>query len=125
MIMYNQLQSAGSDITALAAVLVDPSHALMQRSVENAKPKRAPSLALRILKSYPQMILRRETLPPFIHRFGYQSEDQDAPFAPPLENAINIVNMQYQASQDMDNTQVAVWKIISMEVTKIMEEVSD
>lgn len=117
--LYIQLSTTGFDSASFATSAVDLGHAFSARSGHPGS-----LLALRILKSFPSMMVRRETLPPFIHNQGYESDFEFAPFPTLLENAMSIISLLYGRGENCKKTKVATWEAIRLEVKKIIEMVS-
>lgn len=119
--LYIQLSPNNFDAISLVTTAANVDLCFTERSGRAAH--KASSLALRLLRSYPEMILRRETLPPFIHRHGYSCHSDYGPFPPPLENAINIVSLLYSDQTGGKGTRKSAWKAIRMEVQKMFQQV--
>ncbi|KAI0424131.1 hypothetical protein F5Y09DRAFT_151858 [Xylaria sp. FL1042] len=71
---------------------------LVRRPKMPAGAQRITNLILHILKSYPLMMLRHNTLPPFVHPTTVSSGVED-PHIEPLTNCISLVNMMASGVQ--------------------------
>lgn len=92
---------------------------LVQRPNMGIGTHRIAKLILHNLRSYPQMMLRHNTLPPFIHP-SVVSSDLDNPDLEPLTNCIVLVHMigsGIQASRKL------FWMNVRMECERLCEEV--
>lgn len=92
---------------------------LVQRPRRQAGAQRISSLILHTLKSYPLMMLRHETLPPFIHP-SLVSSDIERPDMEPLTNCISLVNMISSRSQ---GSRKLFWKNVQLECEHLFEDV--
>ncbi|OGM48254.1 hypothetical protein ABOM_002092 [Aspergillus bombycis] len=91
---------------------------LVQRPNMRPGTHRIAKLILHNLKSYPQMLLLHNTLPPFIHP-SFLSSDLCNPNFEPLTNCIALVHMigsGIQASRRL------FWKNVRMECERLCEE---
>ena len=77
------------------------------------------TLILHTLKSYPMMMLRHNTLPPFIHPRLISSDFEDNDVEP-LTNCINLVHM---ITSGVQGCRKLFWKIVRMECERLREEV--
>lgn len=94
------------------------------RSVQNSTPvsRHASRFITRVLRSYPQMMLRRNTLPPFIHPLCSQQSDAINPtFPEPLAICISIAHIFAARSKDSSNF---LWRTIITELQRIASWVS-
>lgn len=78
-------------------------------------------MARGMLRSYPDMMRRRETFPPFIHPRCYGSEEDDWELPAWLQTAIKIAQMFYSRKNE---SKQAIWLAIEAEREKIQQEVS-
>jgi len=74
------------------------------------------NLILHTLKSYPMMMLRRNTLPPFIHPI-LLSPDQ--PENPPMESILNCISLVNMISTGGQGSRKLFWKNVRMECERI------
>lgn len=84
---------------------------LIQRPNTQRGPQRIASLILHTLKSYPVMMLRHNTLPPFVHPC-LLSLDIESVHMEPLTNCISLVHM---ISSDVRGSRKLFWKNVRME----------
>ncbi|KAF1971539.1 hypothetical protein BU23DRAFT_470448 [Bimuria novae-zelandiae CBS 107.79] len=98
----------------------DVRHSLILRSKPRAGPARAVTLILHTLKSYPQMILRDNTLPPYIHPHlvspDFGNNDME-----PLNNCISLMQM---ISREVQGSKKLFWKNVRLECDRMIAEVS-
>lgn len=92
---------------------------LIQRPKLGSVAQRTSSLILHTLKSYPLMMLRHNTLPPFIHPQPALS-DVDDNYMEPLSNCISLVHM---ISSGVQGSRKLFWKNVRMECERLGEEV--
>jgi hypothetical protein len=120
--IYIQISTTGFDSISFASSAINIDKCFDLRPSSGVSHIKGQSLALHMLKSYPEMISRRETLPPFIHRHGYPSDSDYDLFPSFLENAMLIVSKLY-GSDKSSTTRASVWHSIRMEIIKIFETV--
>jgi hypothetical protein len=77
-------------------------------------------MARGILRSYPDMMRRRETFPPFIHPRFYGSEEDDWKLPAWLQTAIKIAQMFYNRKNE---SKQAIWLAVEAEREKIHNKV--
>ena len=82
-------------------------------------PQRIANLIFHTLKSYPRMMLRPETFPPFIHP-PFISSDVETDNMEPLNNCISLVHM---ISNGVRGSRKLFWKVVRMECERFFEEV--
>ena len=92
---------------------------LIQRPKLRAGAQRIANLILRTLKSYPLMMLRHNTLPPFIHP-RLISSDAENNYMEPLTNCISLVHM---ISSGIQGSRKLFWKNVRLECERLCEEV--
>jgi len=92
---------------------------LIQRPKIGTGSQRIANLILHTLKSYPLMMLRYNTLPPFIHP-GLISSDVEDDHMEPLTNCINLVQM---ISGGVQGSRKLFWKNVRLECERLFEEV--
>lgn len=93
---------------------------LIQRPKLSSGAQRIANLILHTLKSYPLMMLRYSSLPPFIHPRLISSEAEDNHMEP-LTNCICLVHM---ISSGIRGSRKLFWKNVQMECERMCEEVS-
>ncbi|KAE8361121.1 hypothetical protein BDV27DRAFT_148096 [Aspergillus caelatus] len=91
---------------------------LVQRPYMGAGAHRIAKLILHNLRSYPQMVLRHNTLPPFIHP-SVVSSDFGNPDPESLTNCIALVHM---IGSGIQATRKLFWKNVRMECERLCEE---
>jgi hypothetical protein len=92
---------------------------LIQRPKIGTGSQKIANLILHTLKSYPLMMLRYNTLPPFIHP-GLISSDVEDNHMEPLTNCINLVQM---ISGGVQGSRKLFWKNVRLECERLYEEV--
>ncbi|KAI1455217.1 hypothetical protein F4805DRAFT_459960 [Annulohypoxylon moriforme] len=91
---------------------------LVHRPKMQAGPQRIANLILRTLKSYPLMMLRDNTLPPFIHP-GLVSSDIDNVHTEQMTNCMSLTHM---ISSGVQGSRKLFWKNVRMECERFAEE---
>lgn len=94
-------------------------------STSLGKPSAVPlsliALIASILRTYPKMLLRRSTLPPYIHPVSYKPDEDDyGPFPEPLEVCISIGHM---FAARTEQTSKFLWRTIDNEMERFLKEV--
>lgn len=79
------------------------------------------SIILRLLRSYPSMLLRKETFPPFISPLLYTWAKQGG--GRPLESLINCVNLVQMFKMQTATDRRFVWGLIRVEQERLWSEV--
>jgi hypothetical protein len=92
---------------------------LIQRPKIGTGSQRIANLILHTLKSYPLMMLRYNTLPPFIHP-GLISSDVGDNHMEPLTNCISLVQM---ISGGVQGSRKLFWKNVRLECERLYAEV--
>jgi hypothetical protein len=92
---------------------------LIQRPKMKTEAQRSANLMLHTLKSYPLMMLRHNTLPPFIHP-RLISSDVENDNMEPLTNCIILVHM---ISSGVQGSRKLFWKNVRLECERLCEEV--
>ena len=92
---------------------------LIQRPKLKTGAQRIANLILHTLKSYPLMMLRHNTLPPFIHP-RLISSDVENNYMEPLTNCISLVRM---ISSGVQGSRKLFWKNVRLECERLCEEV--
>jgi hypothetical protein len=92
---------------------------LIQRPKVNTGAQRIANLILQTLKSYPMMMLRHNTLPPFIHPRLISSNIENN-YMEPLTNCISLVHM---ISSGIQGSRKLFWKNVRLECERLCEVV--
>ncbi|KFZ09835.1 hypothetical protein V502_08445 [Pseudogymnoascus sp. VKM F-4520 (FW-2644)] len=92
---------------------------LIRRPKVSAGAQRTANLILHTLKSYPLMMLRHGSLPPFIHPRLISSEAENNHMEP-LTNCICLVHM---ISSGIRGSRKLFWKNVQMECERMCEEI--
>lgn len=93
---------------------------LIQRPNIKAGTQRIANLMFHTLKSYPQMMLRPNTLPPFIHSAWMSDGVFDKDHLEPLNNCISLVHM---VNSRVRGSRKLFWRNVRMECERLCEEV--
>ncbi|KAI5927536.1 hypothetical protein F4810DRAFT_269294 [Camillea tinctor] len=91
---------------------------LIHRPNLQAGPQRIANLIFHTLKSYPLMMLRHNTLPPFIHP-SLVSSEIDGVNMEPMTNCISLVHM---ISSGVRGSRKLFWKNVRLECERFSEE---
>lgn len=92
---------------------------LIQRPKVKTGAQRIANLILHTLKSYPLMMLRHNTLPPFIHP-RLISSDVENNHMEPITTCISLVHM---ISSGVQGSRKLFWKNVRLECERLCEEV--
>lgn len=92
---------------------------LIQRPKVKTGAQRIANLILHTLKSYPLMMLRHNTLPPFIHP-RLISSDVENNHMEPITTCIRLVHM---ISSGVQGSRKLFWKNVRLECERLCEEV--
>lgn len=109
-------------ISPLPSIPSAPSYSvrlLVRRPRRKVATERTANLILHILKSYPLMMLRHGSLPPFVHS-GIVSSSADSDDMRALNNCISLVHM---ISAGVQGSRELFWKNVSLECERFCEEV--
>lgn len=93
---------------------------LIHRPKIKPETGRIANLMFHTLKSYPQMMLRPDTLPPFIHPAWVSDGVIDNDHLEPLNNCISLVHM---VSSRVRGSRKLFWRNVRMECERLCEEV--
>lgn len=93
---------------------------LIQRPKVKAETQRIANLMFHTLKSYPQMMLRSDALPPFIHPAWVSESLFDNDHMEPLNNCISLVHM---VNSHVRGSRKLFWLNVRMECERLCEEV--
>ncbi|UKZ91161.1 uncharacterized protein TrAFT101_006155 [Trichoderma asperellum] len=91
---------------------------MIRRPRTQTAAQRVSNLISHTLKSYPLMLLRSNTLPPFIHPSMITSENENAHMEP-LTNCLSLVHM---ISTGIQTSRKLFWKNVRMECERLSEE---
>lgn len=91
----------------------------VQRPRLETGTQRIANLVLHTLKSYPLMILRQNTLPPFIHPL-LMSPKAEAKYGESLDNCISLIHM---LKGGLRGSRKLFWKNVRLECERMLEEV--
>ncbi|KAE8550234.1 hypothetical protein EYB25_006455 [Talaromyces marneffei] len=95
------------------------SRSLIHRPKFKAGTQRIANLMFHTLKSYPQMMLRPDSLPPFIHPASMLEGFSDNDHMEPLNNCISLVHM---VNSRVRGSRKLFWMNVRMECERICEE---
>jgi len=112
-------QTTSSPNVSIPAVPTSTIRKLILRPNMNTGPQRIANLILHTLKSYPIMMLRHNTLPPFINP-RLISSDAENDQMEPLTNCISLVHM---ISSGVQGSRKLFWKNVRLECERLFEEV--
>lgn len=112
-------QAIVSPSVSIPKLPTSTTRSFIQRPKMQTGTQRIANLILPILKSYPQMMLRHNTLPPFIHPQLISSDVEDA-HVEPLTNCISIVHM---ISNKVRGSRKLFWKNVRLECERLCAEV--
>jgi hypothetical protein len=105
-----------------ASIPKSPTHTtrslILRYRTNTGAPKRIADLILHTLKSYPLMMLRYNTLPPFIHPGLISSNDKNDQMEP-LTNCVSLVHM----ISNGQGSRKLFWKNVRRECEQICGEV--
>lgn len=96
---------------------------IIQRPVEELgiQKQRTAKLVFQTLKSYPLMLLRHDTLPPFIHpRFVSLGDDDEKTEMEPLNNCISLLHM---LGSRVAGSRRLFWRNVKMECDRFQQKV--
>lgn len=103
---------------SIPASLSSTARSLEPRALAKTSGKMSALFLTRILGSYPAMMLRKETFPPFIHPHTESGNDNSLPEA--LVNCMSIAHMFVNRNKE---TSKFVWRTIRMEQERLWLEV--
>ncbi|OIW22668.1 hypothetical protein CONLIGDRAFT_719727 [Coniochaeta ligniaria NRRL 30616] len=107
-----------SPTLTIPAVPNDNVRLLIQRPKTNAGTLSIASLVFQTLKSYPLMMSRHDTLPPFIHP-RVMSSGIDRNYLEPLNNCASLGHM---LGAEVQGGRKLFWKVVRMECERLCEE---
>jgi hypothetical protein len=93
------------------------------RTMTRGKSQGGEVLLMQILKSFPKMMLRRETFPPFIHAHCTSADlvSNSSELIEPLANCMTVAQLFYSAT---GSSRKLVWRMIRMEIERVVQDVS-
>ena len=112
-------QAISSSNVLIPALPTSTPRSLIQRPKMKTGAQRVANLILHTLKSYPLMMIRHNTLPPFIHPSLISSNVENNDMEP-LTNCICLVHM---ISSGVQGSRKLFWKNVRMECERLCEEV--
>jgi hypothetical protein len=112
-------QAISSPNVLIPALPTSNPRSLIQRPKMKTGAQRVANLILHTLKSYPLMMIRHNTLPPFIHPHLISSNVENNDMEP-LTNCICLVHM---ISSGVQGSRKLFWKNVRMECERLCEEV--
>jgi hypothetical protein len=90
------------------------------RTYSDLVQRNSAATIVRILSSYPTMMIRRETFPPFIHPQCIPDYELDQPLLHPLDKCMEIARaFKYRTPQNSE----MVWRAIKLEYERLTKEV--
>ncbi|KAF2727964.1 hypothetical protein EJ04DRAFT_450276 [Polyplosphaeria fusca] len=96
---------------------------ILRPSFKKGGSQRIANLILHTLRSYPLMMLRDNTLPPFIHpHIIYSEKEDDKSCMEPLVNCISLVHM---ISKNHKGSRKLFWKNVRMECERVFAELKE
>ena len=112
-------QAISSATASIPAALTYTVRSLIQRPNIKTEAQRTANLILHSLKSYPLMMLRHNTLPPFIHPRSISSDVENTHMEP-LTNCISLVHM---IGSGVQGSRKLFWRNVRLECERLCEEV--
>jgi hypothetical protein len=112
-------QAISSPNVSIPAIPTSTPRSLIQRPKMKTGAQRIANLILHTLKSYPLMMIRHNTLPPFIHPHLMSSNAENNDMEP-LTNCICLVHM---ISSGVQGSRKLFWKNVRLECERLCEEV--
>jgi len=92
---------------------------LIRRPRLHANAQRVSSLILHTLKSYPLMMMRHETLPPFIHPGPILSDIANHH----MEPLTNCMNLSHVINSGVQGSRKLFWRNVRLECERLLHEV--
>ncbi|KAI9688758.1 MAG: hypothetical protein M1822_001115 [Bathelium mastoideum] len=103
------------------SIPTSPSHtirSLVKRPRMQTGAQRIANLVLHTLKSYPLMMMRHNTLPPFIHPCLTSSDVEDIR----MEPLINCISLMHMIGSGVQRSRKLFWKNVRMECERLRAE---
>jgi hypothetical protein len=95
------------------------ARSMIRRQRTQTAAQRVSNLISHTLQSYPLMLLRSSTLPPFIHPSMITSNDENLH----LESLTNCLSLVQMISTGIQTSRKLFWKNVRMECERLSEEV--
>lgn len=95
------------------------ARSMISRPRTQTAAQRVSNLISHTLKSYPLMLLRSNTLPPFIHPSMITSDDENTN----LESLTNCLSLVHMINTGIQTSRKLFWKNVQMECERLSEEV--
>lgn len=92
---------------------------MIRRPRTQTAAQRVSNLISHTLQSYPLMLLRSKTLPPFIHPSMITSDDENVH----MESLTNCLSLIHMISTGIQTSRKLFWKNVRMECERLSEEV--
>lgn len=115
---YERERAAYFNNLSIPVMSMSTLRTLIQRP--RMKTGRVAQLTLHTLRSYPLMMLRDGTLPPFIHPLLASSEYEDDKDVEPLTNCRSLVHM---ISSGVQGSRKLFWRNVRLECERLIHEV--
>jgi hypothetical protein len=115
-----QMQQSQPYVTSIPPSPTFNVHWMVKRPNIEKSSSRTANLIFHTLKSYPLMMLHRNTLPPFIHQDSISFRKIGNSSMDPIKNCIDLVNM---IGDGVQGNRKLFWKNVGMECERICEEV--
>jgi hypothetical protein len=112
-------QAPSSPNISIPAAPTSTFRSFIQRPKMKTGTPRIANLILHTLKSYPLMMMRHNTLPPFLHPRVISSDVENDDMEP-LTNCLSLVHM---ISSGFHGSRKLFWKNVQMECERLCEEV--
>lgn len=120
--MDQEVQSWQSVSASNISIPTQPSYSirrLIQRPRVKAAAQRTTKLILHTLKSYPMMMLRTSTLPPYIHPHLLSSDIEESHLEP-LSNCMSLMHM---ITGPVRGSRKLFWRNVRLECERLLQEV--
>jgi len=122
-LIYQTIPAQQDLVSSRVSIPPTPStyshRSLILRTNTMTGANKSANLILGALKSYPQMMLKNNTLPPFIHPLSVTSDGDDDQMEP-LSDCISLVHMMSTGTQ---SSRRLFWKNVRMECERLRAEV--
>jgi hypothetical protein len=108
------------NIPVLSIPNICSSRSLIPRPGRDPGQQRIANLVLQTLKSYPLMIIRHNTLPPFVHPYStdFDCEEENT------ESMANCLNLMHMLGSKIRGSSKLFWKNVRWECERMREQVS-
>jgi hypothetical protein len=117
-----QMQHALSlnNIPVLSIPNIYSPRSLVPRPGRDPGQQRIANLVLQTLKSYPLMIIRHNTLPPFVHPYSTEFDGEEVN----TESMTNCLNLMHMLGSKIRGSSKLFWKNVRWECERMREQVS-